>query len=177
MATILISLLLYANLGAITAAFFKYIIAPFIHRRRSEPSTHSHNSSEGAGDRLSGPNIDRLLSITENHARNQAKLLKVLSKKKIKLDTSGVQVIEKKSATENLPEPIASIAAKAIDKSECIDESTNLETDQPINKVNESVNNLEPINKVNESENNLEVESHSSSEDSDDDIVILDNSE
>lgn len=164
MATLLISVLLYANLGAITAAFFKYIIAPFIHRRRSEPSTHSHNSSEGAGDRLSGPNIDRLLSITENHARNQAKLLEVLSKKKVKTEPSGVQILEKKNATERLPQPNASIAAKSTDESKSIDVITSLETtDQPINKENKSVDN--------------HVDCQSSSEDTDDDIVIIDNSE
>lgn len=153
---------MYANLGAITAAFFKYIIAPFIHSRRSEPSTDSHTSLEGAGDRLSGPNIDRLLSITENHARNQAKLLKVLAKKKIKTEPSGVEVLEKNNATECLPEPNVSIAAETINEMKCIDESN--EKGQQINKLNESIN-------------NFEVESQSSAEDTDDDIVILDNSE
>lgn len=154
---------MYANLGAITAAFFKYIIAPFIHCRRSEPSTHSNNSAEGAGDRLSGANIDRLLTITENHTRTQAKLLKVLSKKNTKAEPSGVQVIEKNNEAERLSEPNVSLAPKAIDESKCIDVNTSLETVQPINKVNESVNNL--------------IDSQSSAEDTDDDIVILDNSE
>lgn len=78
---LLVTVLIYANLGVIIASCFKYVIGPVLMRRHPPQQQQQQQPqptpiivqaapvAAGAADQLSGENIERLLSITESHTR------------------------------------------------------------------------------------------------------------
>lgn len=144
---LLIVFLLYTNLGTITNAIIKHIIAPIFHRNPSRFQQPNVNApladvaGGGGGDRLTGSNIERLLAITEQ----QSKLLAAAAATSVaakKSESSRVEVL-RPSPPKKIKQSIET-APGTVRKSKD-DTQKPTEIDAETETDNESVNSEEDI--------------------------------
>lgn len=142
---LLIVFLLYTNLGTITNAIIKHIIAPIFHRNPSrfqQPNVNAPLADVGGGgDRLTGSNIERLLAITEQ----QSKLLAAAAATSVaakKSESSRVEVLRPsppKKIKQSIETAPGTVRKSKNDTQEPTEIDAETETD------NESVNSEEDI--------------------------------